>query len=391
MMVDEQENRVRRALGAVQDFLRPDLAQARQATEAARLVAASENRERLETARDEAIQALAQLAALPQEDREAEMKAQGLDPGETTSWSAGNWSDPSKLAARVEADVEGFARAKGLDLRDGDARLRAYTDVGEAYGEVHLAINSRSWETDRATRGPTLACLGNWKWADGINEEYRELVVATDRGYHPGYETSHLGGEGPLFHSELAFPTLAAAESVAFRFYEQGGDEARFLNALSETSQLPEGHGGKVDDPVRPSLLSGHQPPRAATVVAYETVPELTVDVARAVRLVAAFIEMADAVTAGERPQFRTEEQAAAFREDIEARYGAGTLERLRAGDTQDLSLDLPDQDQRAITGMALRLVVASHQVLRERGSEQLKTPAVLLDPDSGPDLDLGF
>ncbi len=130
-------------------------------------------------------------------------------------------------------------------------------------------------------------------------------------------------------------------------------------------------------------------PAGAARAAGYEAAPELAVEDARAARIYTALSEMADAVSAGEWPQFRSDDQAAAFRRDIEPHYGAGAMERLRAGDTQDLTRDMPDRDQRAILATALKLVAARHLVLRTREPEQVKMLAAPLDRDSGPDLDL--
>jgi hypothetical protein len=96
-------------------------------------------------------------------------------------------------------------------------RVRGYFRPAEA--ETSTEYLPEAPEPD----GPPVVALGRWHNTDGINEEYRELVVETDRGFHPGYETSHLGGEGPLTHSERAFDTIEEARDLAFAFY-QGGE-----------------------------------------------------------------------------------------------------------------------------------------------------------------------
>lgn len=117
--------------------------------------------------------------------------------------------------------------------------------------------------------------------------------------------------------------------------------------------------------------------------------PQAVIAEALAARITTAFDEMADAVIAGERPQFRTEEQAAAFRRDVEAHYGQGAMERLRSGDSTDLSRDVSDPARVAIMGAAVRMMAETHEALRDAAPDRTLSQAAVIDRESGPDLDL--
>ncbi len=98
------------------------------------------------------------------------------------------------------------------------------------------------------------------------------------------------------------------------------------------------------------------------------------IEEARAARITTALSDMADAMMSNERPAFRSDEHAAAFRRDVEARYGEGAFEQIRAGDTKALSQDVPDDGQRALMAAAVRLVAESHESLR---NNELDRPAI--------------
>lgn len=119
------------------------------------------------------------------------------------------------------------------------------------------------------------------------------------------------------------------------------------------------------------------------------------VEEARAARIKTALSDMADAVMSSERPAFHSDEHAATFRRDVEARYGEGAFDQIRAGDTKALSQDVPDEGQRALMAAAVRLVAESHENLRGTDLDHRaavsrdKTHAVIISRDSGPDYEL--
>ncbi|WP_312528896.1 hypothetical protein [Paracoccus sp. (in: a-proteobacteria)] len=143
-----------------------------------------------------------------------------------------------------------------------------------------------------------------------------------------------------------------------------------------------------VENMMRSDLAQNRHVAAAATKAAALEQREI-VEEARAARINTALSEMADAVIAGERPRFRTDEQATAFLQDFETRYGAGAMERLRAGDSTDLARDEADPSRVAIKSAALRMVAETHAVLRGQAHEQDRTQSQTLDRESGPELDL--
>ncbi len=141
-----------------------------------------------------------------------------------------------------------------------------------------------------------------------------------------------------------------------------------------------------VEDRMR-SGLTQNRHVMAATAKAVELEKREIIEEARAARIDTALSEMADAVIAGERPRFRSDEQAMAFLQDFETRYGAGAMERLSAGDSTDLSRDEPDPSRVTIKGAALRMVAESHAVLRGQTREHDQTQTHDRDSDHGLDL----
>lgn len=143
-----------------------------------------------------------------------------------------------------------------------------------------------------------------------------------------------------------------------------------------------------VEDRIRFDLSQNRHVAAAATKAVAQEQRDL-VEEARAARISTALSEMADAVIAGERPRFRTEEQASAFLRDFETRYGAGAMKRLRAGDSTDLARDEPDPSRVAIKGAALRMVAESHAVLRGQTREHDQTQTHSFDRESDHGFDL--
>ncbi|WP_299846334.1 hypothetical protein [uncultured Paracoccus sp.] len=440
-MAEERPNMFLRAMDAVQSIIRPDYTRNREVQCAATLAEATARRETIDAARAEAMDSLCRLGDLPLAEREQEMRLEGVAPTMTSDWSSTDWTDRAKLEAKVEADVLAWAEGNKLDLNVHQDRLAAYEGVATAYAEAHLAVNFADWEEEYWKTHPRMTAVGAWK-TDEPNREYRTSVAEIDGGFHPAYETSHMGGDGPYHHSDIAFPTVKAAEAVAESFYrhaEYGDGEAGFRRELADLGQLPEGYGIDIDAsaPLTPIALSEHPifgdldeagperdpemdllrrqqeavaagreaEARGEPVIhihgrpyvdpGNDTEPsqgedrEATSADARASRITTAFADMADAVSAGERPEFRTDEQAAAFRQDLEARYGEGVMQRLRAGDSSDLAQDVTDRNRLQLVGAAVRMVADSHAVLRDQVQEPITARTNAIDRDSGPDLDL--
>lgn len=438
-MAEERPNMLLRAMDAVQSIIRPDYTQNREVQRAAALAEATGRRELIDAARTEAMDALARLGEIPAAQREQELRNLGIDPTVTSDWNRADWTDRTKLEAKVEADMQAradnmlaWAEGNGLDLNVHEDRLAAYAGVMAAYDEAHLAANFQDWEEEYWKTHPKMTAVGTWK-ADEPNREYRTSVAEIDGRFHPAYETSHMGGDGPYHHSDIAYPTVKAAEAVAESFYhhsEYGEGEAGFRRELADLGQLPEGYSVDVDrlSPLQPIPLSEHPilgdgeqqateypqadllrrqqeavaagreaEARGERVIYIHGRPfvdpgedrEAGITDARASRITTAFSDMADALAAGERPEFRTDEQAAAFRQDIEARYGEGVIERLRAGDSSDLAQDVTDRNRLQLVGAAVRMVADSHAVLRDQVQEPFQAQTVAIDRDSGPDLDL--
>lgn len=418
-MAEERPNMFARAMDAVQGFIRPDYSHNREVQRAATLAIATEQREVIDFARAEAVASLGKLADIPLAEREAELKLERIDATDLKEWSAEDWADKAKLGAKVEADVQAWAKDNDLKLTEHDDRLAAYVGVGSAYGAAHLSVNFREWEAEYWESHPKMTAIGEWKNA-GPNSEYRTSVAVIDGAFHPAYEVSPMGGEGPYNYSELAFPTAEAAQAVADSFYrhaEYGDGEAGFRRDLAELGRLPQGQSveapfvdhaiiTKQQDAVtagreaasrgetviyvhgRPFVDPGNEPEVTADA-GLKRDPKAVIEEARTARITTAFSDLTDAVTAGERPEFHTEAKAEAFRRDLEAHYGEGVMERLRAGDTSDLARDVADRDQRQLVGAAVRMVAESHAVLRGHEPEQVVTQNVTIDRDSGPDFDL--
>lgn len=408
-MVEERPNMFARALENVQRIIRPDYSQNREVQRAAALALATDQRELIDFARKEAVDYLAKLAEIPAPDRDAHLKLERIEPGETSEWRAEDWADKSKLVAKVEADVVAWAKDKKLDLETHDDRFAAYVGVGSAYGAAHLAVNFAEWEKEYWENRPEMTEIGGWKIQDETTE-YRLSVAVIDGKYHPAMETSYMGGEATYSHSNLAFETAKDARDVVQSYYahmqfgegdngfrreiaELGMDRAEtapFEQTAAERSipqsaqPLLEADPAQGRGQVVASSIERDAPPSEVRRDPQEVIAE-----ARAARLITALDEMADAVTTGERPQFRTEEQAAAFRRDVEAHYGLGAMERLRSGDSADLGRDVSDPARVAIMGAAVRMMAETHAALRDQAQEKTLSQAPVIDRSSGPELDL--
>ncbi|TWI28197.1 hypothetical protein [Paracoccus sulfuroxidans] len=408
-MAEEHPNMFARVLDSIQRMIRPDYSQNREVQRAAALAIATDQRELIGFARKEAVDYLSKLAEIPAPDRAAHLKLERIDPGETSEWRAEDWADKAKLVAKVEADVLAWAKDNKLDLETHDDRFAAYVGVGSAYGAAHLAINFAEWEKEYWESHPEMTEIGEWEVEDGANE-YRLSVAVIDGKFHPAVETSYMGGEEVYSYSAVAFDTAREARAVAQSYYAHmqfgDGDEA-FRREIVELGQSREGQvatqqqeavtAGREAEARGESVIYVHGRPFAdpgrdvnvSTEPAPNRDPQAVIAEARAARITTAFDEMADAVIAGERPQFRREEQAAAFRRDVEAHYGQGAMERLRSGDSTDLSRDVSDPARVAIIGAAIRMMAETHEALRDAAPEQTLSQATVIDRDSGLDLDL--
>lgn len=192
--------------------------------------------ERVQDAREDAAGFVEDLRGADAAFVESALKAEGLLPDRSA------WGDQERMVASIEADARTLAEARGFDMTTPEGQAQAYEAVATAYENAANEVALATMPDDPAPEGPEIAFAGEWR-TDGINRESREVVVATEQGYHPGYDTSHMGGEGALSYSEVAFPTVEAAEAVAHLYYEHdysgAGDES-FRVELAEKGLLPE-------------------------------------------------------------------------------------------------------------------------------------------------------
>lgn len=333
-MADERPNMLLRAMDAVQSIIRPDYTQNREIQRATALAEATVRRELVDAARTDAMDSLSWLGELPVAEREQELRHEGIDPTVTSDWNSADWTDKEKLEAKVEADVLAWAESNKLDLNVHEDRLAAYAGVSEAYDEAHVAVNFNDWVK----------------------------TSAIPLSEHPIF------GDGEQQAS-------AAPEADLLRRQQEA--VAAGLEAESRGERVLYVHGRPYVDPGSDNEQSQGED------------REAVIADARASRITTAFSDMADALEAGERPEFRTNEQAAAFRQDLEARYGDGVMQRLRAGDSSDLAQDVTDRNRLQLVGAAVRMVAESHAVLRDLGQEPVQAQTNALDRDSGPNLDL--
>ncbi|WP_299912934.1 hypothetical protein [uncultured Paracoccus sp.] len=333
-MAEERPNMLVRAMDAVQSIIRPDYTQNREVQRAATLAEATARRELIDAARAEAMDTLSRLGEIPAAQREQEMRNEGIDPTVTSDWDSADWTDRTKLEAKVEADVQARAESNKLDLNVHEERLAAYAGVSEAYDEAHVAVNFNDWVKTSA------------------------IPLSEHPIFGDGEQQAPEDPEADLLRRQQ--------EAVAAgREAEARGERVLYV------------HGRPYVDPGNDAVHSEGEDREAG------------VTDARASRITTAFSDMADAVAAGERPEFRSAKMAEAFWSDLEARYGDGIIERLRAGDSSDLAQDVTDRNRLQLVGAAVRMVAESHAVLRDHVQEPVQVQTNVLDRDSGPDLDL--
>lgn len=333
-MAEERPNMLLRAMDAVQSIIRPDYTQNREVQRAATLAEATARGEIIDAARTEAMDSLSLLGELPVAEREIELRHEGIDPTATSDWSSADWSDKAKLEAKVEADVLAWAESNKLDLNIHEDRLAAYAGVSEAYDEAHVAVNFNDWVKTSA------------------------IPLSEHPIFGDGEQQAPEGPQAELLRRQQ--------EAVA------AGREAE-----ARGERVLHVHGRPYVDPGNDTVHSEGEDREAGMTDA------------RASRITTAFSDMADAVAAGERPEFRTAKMAEAFWSDLEARYGDGVIERLRAGDSSDLAQDVTDRSRLQLVGAAVRMVAESHDVLRDQVQEPVQVQTNTIDRDSGPDLDL--
>lgn len=407
-MAEDRPNVFIRALDAVQNVIRPDYSLNREVQRAATLAIATEQRELIDFARNEAVDYLSKLAEIPQSERDRHLKLERIDPGETWQWRPEDWTDKAKLIAKVEADVEARAKDEKLDLATHDDRFAAYVGVGSAYGAAHLAVNFKEWEedywaahdlaaTDQHALGQQSEMWGDREkgadqdeairlenrikradWYADYSDDSRVRMRGAEENNQLAKELAEYAGRSPEHAAWISqsFDAHAPSDVGSFSGYVKEADRAPYGAFPASVEQQADTH------PKLAGIGEVSQPREIAD-------PKTVIEEARAARIDAALSDMADAVIAGERPRFRTEEQASAFMRDFETRYGAGAMERLRAGDSTDLARDEPDPSRVAIKGAALRMVAESHAVLRGQTQEQERPHIQTLDRESGHGLDL--
>ena len=125
-------------------------------------------------------------------------------------------------------DLEAFAR------RAPERAAALWTDHSKAVPpgpELRAAVQSRGEVADREAATdkdtlaakPTIIAAGDWVTTDA-NVELRPVAVATDRGFHSGFEANLPGGDNQLIFSERTVSSAREALLHAYDFYE-GGEE----------------------------------------------------------------------------------------------------------------------------------------------------------------------
>lgn len=197
---------------------------------------------------------------------------------------------------QYKREVESI-RAEFGDEGGVEGVIARHPDIPPEFAEAWTSmaeeiLQQHDWAEAQNAETVELSYAGRWKSVDA-SEERRQVVVHDDDGHHPGYEVSVMGGEGPIYQSEHAFPSAGEA-SAYLAIYEEDGDE--------------------------------HVASRRAVVETLAAMAEK--------------IERAEPVT------FASEEQAKQFGDDFKAEFPHRELEHMAEGAPNALSAHFPDRAQ---------------------------------------------
>lgn len=429
----QEQNLFQRLTTRIVDFIRPETRLDLHVQEMVRQVQANEDRMMIEDARAKATESLISLRSLTQKELRTEFTAHHLDPSEVPDHPDRNWQSDEQLNRRVDQDVAHLAKHRGHDLDTAEAKIAAYAELTDTYDSIHIEISiSRDIAShlETETDGPNIVHGERWQFSDA-NLETRRVVVQTEAGYHPGYEESYMGGDGPVIYSEAAFDNLAKARTLAW-CYEDGneeglarasqtydaaiqtitdlshneklsiGQQAQLLDALSEieigtnqisvedTSNLSAWSKDSEDRERLAGLIDSHRDQLHYSTGIQREVERAGVDrhdaaaidayvqqtygseeaIIRQFKVSVALENIGHAVRDGKVPMFQNHEAMEAFRNDLEQSYGSGTFDRLLAGNDRDLEDDFPREDVRQQISMGLSGMVHDAE---QHSSEELR------------------
>lgn len=421
-MTETSSGLFRRAFQRVADYIRPDLAESRETAAMDQRIQQAEQQESEDLAKRDAIAAFSDLAkhrvdAVAIQHDLREMNAGNDD---ISSWSQVDWQNAERVQAKVMEDMESLARSRNISTETHNGVLAALEGVRDAYVDAEIEVRVRAMEVDsRATATQTShpVHVGRWQ-VDGYGQtEIREVVVETEAGFHPGIETSHMGGEGHITHSDQAFDNPVKARELTWAYIEGGDkelaiasrtydDAVQRVTDLVRLDQLSLGQqvelqssltelgiginnihrantaaleGWSQDPDARAQLaetVERHRDQMFSTGRLLREASAARVDVhdrsaldsyvsdtygsadayLRHDRVLTAFQNMAAAYKEGQLPAFQSAEAAQEFRADVEQAWGEGAFDRLRSGNTDALIPEMPSQGQRLMAVSALQV-----------------------------------
>lgn len=406
----EQQTFFQRVADRVNDFIRPESAATRRLAEMVRQVQAIEDLHMIDDARVKATESLSKLQSLTQKELQSEFAAHNLNPAEIPGHPDRSWRSNDQLNARVDQDAAYLAQHRGHNLDTTEAKIAAYVELEETYDSIGNEIwLAREPHEGPEPEGPNIVSSERWQVS---NEdpllETRRIVVQTEAGYHPGYEHSYMGGDGPAIHSEAAFDSLAKARTLAWS-YEDGneealarasqtydaaiqtitdlshneklsiGQQAQILDALSEieigTNQIEKDNTEKlsawsenIEDKQRlAALIDSHKDQMSFSTSIQQELGHVGVDrhdaaainsyvqniygseeaIIRQFRVSEALESIGHAVRDGQQPVFQSQEHMESFRHDLEKTYGSGSFDRLLTGNDGALEKTIPQAEFR--------------------------------------------
>lgn len=340
--------------------------------------------------------------------------------------------------------VAGFIRpdqARDRHIEEMDQKIRQAEEKERAAWAEKAEADLR--KADRASSElndvrPATVYEGRWQVEGYGQTEIREVVVKTEAGFHPGIETSHMGGDGRITHSQQAFDNPAKALELAWA-YKDGGekelaiatrtyeDAAARITDLAQRDHLSLGQqvelqssltelgiginnirrentaaleGWSQDPDARATLaetVERHRDQMHSTGRLLREASYANVDIhdraaldsyvsdtygseeayLRRDRVLTTIQNMASGYKEGQLPAFQSSEAAQAFRADVEETWGEGSFDRLRLGNTDVLIPEMPSQGRRFMAVSALQVAWS-----REKRNGESRT--AVLDHNEG-------
>lgn len=421
-MTETTPGMFQRALDRVAGFIRADQTRDRHIEEMDQKFQLAAQQENEERAKVDAIAAFGDLAKHRNDAVAIQRDLREMSAGndDISSWSQGDWQNVERVRAKVMADMESVALSRGISTETHNGLISALEAVRDTYVDAELDVRVRSMEADSGVtvnQASPPVHVGRWQ-VDGYGQtEIREVVVETEAGFHPGVETSHMGGDGHISHSEQAFDNPVKARVLAWAYIDGGEKEleiasrtydvaAARITDLARLDKLSLGQQVELQSSLtelgiginnirreNTAALEGWSQDFNARAKLAETVERhrdqmystgrllreasvANVDIhdraaldsyvsdtygseeayLRHDRVLTAFQNMAAAYKEGQLPAFQSAEAAREFRADVEQALGEGTFDRLRAGNTDALIAEIPSQGQRFMAVSALQV-----------------------------------